>query len=468
MQEIYKIDPQSEHINFLLTRWVNMQEDAINVYQEKVLSTPGDYQKEVAKAINQKQFKWVNEVAADPEKLQNPELWLLASGYLNIFQGNYKEAEKLFNQANIFVKAGDLAIKDQIRLMNLINNVSQVKEINKTTEAKLITDLNWLLHEAYPNKKYEDPMRFEYANNWVKKYLASVYKVQKNTVMAELLDSNKTFYDKESNGIAMEKFFLNKNKTAWEELFVGLYPYNLSDIYQCRAINLFYNNKLDDAIAMYEKIVPVSMKTYNYQTGKYETQMVDYKDNLLFGNPFNGKIKDCNDCDHNAKQSVKYSVFTMLQKMKELKNNVENGVDVYNNALLLANAYYNTSYFGNARAFYYNSIFGEYGNYISKENQSKLFDLSQAKKYYDIAFKAATDNEQRAKISYMLAKVERNNYYFNQFFKKETYWGYNYDQVMVKKWDGFNKLKQDYSDTKYYQDVIKECGYFRTYLGLQR
>src|SRR5690606_11087906 len=141
---------------------------------------------------------------------------------------------------------------------------------------------------------------------------------------------------------------------------------------------------------------------------------------------------------HQAKQSVKYTSLSMLRKMKEMKTNIEVGNDVYNNALLLANAYYNTSYFGNARAFYYNSIFGEWGsNYISKENQSKLFDLSQAKKYYELAFKAASDNEQRAMISYMLAKVERNEFYFEDYFIPNTYWGYGYDQDMIKKWDGF-------------------------------
>lgn len=467
MQEIYKLDPKSKHINFLLTRWVNQQENAINVYQEKAISSPGNYQKEVAKAIDQKQFKWIKEVASKPELLQNPELWYLASGYLNVFQGNHKEAEKQFALASKSVKANDQLAKNQIRLMNLINNVSQVTKIDGSVENKLITDLNWLLYEVPENIKYDNPFRYNYATNWVKKYLSSVYKNQGNQVMAELLNSNKVFYDSEKNGQAMEEFFLKKNKTAWEELFIGLYPYNISDIYECRAINLFYAGKLDQAIAMYEKIYPIKMRTYDYDAGKYVTKMVDYNQHELYGNPFNGKIKDCNDCDHEAKQSVKYTSLSLLKKMKEMQENVASGNDVYNNALLLGNAYYNLSYFGNARAFYYNSIFGEYGsNYISKENQPKLFDLSQATKYYEIALQAASDNEQRAKITYLLTKIERNNFYYNQYFSTDSYWGYG--DVMFKKWNGFKKLKQDYSDTKYYQEVIKECGYFRKYLGLEK
>lgn len=469
MQEIYKIDSKSEHINFLLTRWVNIQESSINVYQEKAISNPGNYQKEVAKAINQKQFKWISEVASKPDLLQNPELWYLVTGYLNIFQGNFKVAEKQFDQAKIYIKAGDQLAKNQIRLMQLINKVSQVKTISTKEEATLIEDLNWLLYEVPENGDYRNPFRSSYAMSWVKNYLSSVYKNQGNNTMSEILKSDSAFYNNEKNGVAMEAFFLKNNKTAWEELFIGLYPYNISDIYECRAINLFYAGKLDEAIAMFEKIYPIKMRKYDYNTNLYSTEFVDYNKRLLYGNPFNGRISDCNDCDHQAKQSVKYSSLDMLRKMKEMRTNVEVGNDIYNNALLLANAYYNTSYFGNARSFYYNSIFGEWGgNYISKENQHKLFDLSQAKKYYEIAFQAASDNEQRAKISYMLAKVERNEFYFENYFKPNTYWRYGYDQVMVKKWDGFKRLKQDYSDTKYYQEVIKECGYFRTYLGLEK
>lgn len=466
MQEIYKLDPKSEHINFLLTRWVNIQEEAINIYREKAITIPANYQQEVAKAINQSQFDWVREVTSKPELLHNPELWYLATGYLNVFQGNYKEAENDFAQASKLNSTDNKLVENQIRLLNLINSVSQVKEISPKIEAKLGDDLTWLFTDTSLDQ--DDLFRSGYAKTWITKYLSAVYKNTKNPLMAEVLYADKTFFDDEGNGNAMEELFLKKNKTAWEELFVSLYPYNISDIYECRAINLYYAGKLDEAIAMFQKIKPIPLKTYNHKTDKYEIQMVDYKDNELYGNPFNGKIEDCNDCDHQAKQTVKYSSLSMLQRMKEMKTNIGKGKDVYNNALLIGNAYYNTSYFGNARSFYYNPIFGESGsNYISKDNQSKLYDLKQAKKYYEIALKSARDREQRAKITYMLAKVERNNFYYDRYFSQEDYWGYDPEKIMVKKWDGFNSLKTNYSDTKYYQEVINECGYFRTYLGMK-
>jgi len=195
--------------------------------------------------------------------------------------------------------------------------------------------------------------------------------------------------------------------------------------------------------------------------------MVDYKATELPGNPFNGKIKDCNDCDHAAKQSVKYSQLQFLKKVKEMQDKIAAGEDVYNNALLVGNAFYNASYFGNARTFYYNNIISEYGNSISDEHAKILYGMDNVKKYYTMAQKAAANNEQKAKMAYMLAKIERNEFYTNQYFTRaEGYWGYK-DGADFKKWQGFVDLKNNYSDTRYYQEVINECGYFRKYLGLQ-
>jgi len=67
-------------------------------------------------------------------------------------------------------------------------------------------------------------------------------------------------------------------------------------------------------------------------------------------------------------------------------------------------------------------------------------------------------------MAYLEAKVERNEFYANKYQNKEYYWGAGWDDPMFKKWKGFQELATLYSDTKYYQDVLNECGYFRSYL----
>ena len=146
-----------------------------------------------------------------------------------------------------------------------------------------------------------------------------------------------------------------------------------------------------------------------------------------------------------------------LKTMQEMKQNIDKGIDVYNNNLLLANAFYNISYHGNARLFYEGNIIGEYGNNVSEQYYDMLCKDKYAKIYYQKAFAAATNNEQKAKCLYLMSKIERNNFYNTKEFDSEN--------RAFKAFDGFKKLKSEYKDTKYYQEVINECGYFRSYVG---
>ena len=130
---------------------------------------------------------------------------------------------------------------------------------------------------------------------------------------------------------------------------------------------------------------------------------------------------------------------------------------------MIGNAFYNASYFGSIRAFYHNRIIGEYGLGIDPENQEVLLGMGNAKKYYLLAQKHATTDEQRAKMAYLLAKIERNEFYIQTYFSKPDNYGFgaDYDDVLVKDWKGFQELRNKYRHTQYYKEVIRECGYFR-------
>lgn len=465
MQKLYEINPASKHLDFLLSRWVNINEQSINVYTEYE-ELDGDAKKikeEFKDKINMTQLKWINSVA-DDKRTSNPYIWKSTAAYFNSFAGDYQKSANQLQEA--FQLAQNEAQKVQIRSLRLLNNMLSVNEMNTAGEGKLIEDVNWLFYDEANVNYYTLTTRVYYLQTFAKKYISALYKEENNKLMAELAYPVTGFFKDQKQSEAMEQLLLGKTKTAWQELFVGIYPYKLADIYESRGIYLFYEDKIDEAIAEVEKIPPFERQGYNSRTKRYETITVDYKTQELLGNPFNGKIKDCNDCDHQAKQSVKYSQLSFLKKVKEMQEKIANGEDVYNNALLIGNAFYNASYFGNARAFYYNSIINEYGNNISNEHAQMLYGMNNVKKYYAMAQKAAETNEQKAKIAYMSAKVERNEFYTVNYFNQPYFYPYG-DFVSFQKWKGFVDLKENYSDTKYYQEVINECGYFRKYLGMQ-
>jgi hypothetical protein len=142
------------------------------------------------------------------------------------------------------------------------------------------------------------------------------------------------------------------------------------------------------------------------------------------------------------------------------------GAEVYTNAMLAANAFYNITHYGNARAFYYCKIMGEYQSspdLIDAQFRPMLLDMNLATQYYTQALNAAKTDEQKAKCYFMLAKCERNKFYNDSIYNKKGYqYGDNANLPEFLPWNGFKSLKQ-YNTTKFYQEAIRECGYFRSY-----
>ncbi|TDS11039.1 hypothetical protein [Sphingobacterium paludis] len=454
MSKIYALQPNSPHFDFLLTRWVNEQESTVNDYYNAQSSTyPWDGTK-----IDRKTLSWLGDILQQPKKLHNPALVYLAYGYVNMFIKEHDRASDAYTKARRYSKKKPL-IAAQIRLFNILNEVAQLKRIEKNEEKRLLPELVWLYQEVPKDSTLVPTFRHEYAAGWIKGALSTIFQKNNNALMAELWDSKPGFYDNNEQGASMEKFLLQESKSGWNTLAANLYPYTLSDIYESRSIYAYYQQRFDEAVDLMERATPQQVRA---ERG-YDD--LHYNQAELRGNPFNGRIKDCNDCDHAAPQKVKYTKLDFLRKVDELRKNVDQGIDVYTNALLLGNAYYNTSYYGNARVFYYNTIIGEFGNYIRTKNQPYLLGMDNARKYYETALKAAQDKEQRAKVWYLLAKVDRNDFYSNRYLTHDDYYWADPTQTMFKAWDGFKKLKEDYADSQYYREVIRECGYFRSYLA---
>lgn len=436
IKEIYKLNPASAHLDFLLTRLVNKAEVKLN----ETGST--DYHRMLKEPSDKDALQVVTNVANDG-KTTKPYLWHLAAGYLNVLADNHAMATIFFDKAEK-ASPNTVMAKQQLQLLKLINALSGIDHLDAQSEAALLPDLNWL-YNTVP-KIQQTAFRYHHAAEWSKRYISSLYQSQQNTVMAELFNRQEKFYQTPANLETMKAFLQKPGKTAWEQLAMGLYPITLSDVFEYQAVTSAYAGKMDAAIAFME-------------------QSPNSKDTQLLGNPFNGKIKDCHDCDHEATQKVKYTKLSFLKKMKEMLTFVEINQDVYNNSLLVANGFYNMTYFGNARVFYYGAIMNQYGNYIDPAYQSQLLGCAPARRYYQKAFDAATTPEQKAKCQYMLAKCDRNDFYTNRYHTKQDFYGDT--DVDFKAWDGFKKLKGEYAGTSYYKDVIKECGYFRKYLGME-
>ncbi|MEC4048003.1 hypothetical protein OX284_001065 [Flavobacterium sp. SUN046] len=441
IQNIYQLQPNSPHLEFLLSRLVNKEEVLNNQLTEGKSFLE---RRSIAKdSLDKEALKLVEQIAKEG-KTTKPYMWQVAAGYLQTMNGNYQQAQTYYDLAEKGQPNTSLVAK-QMRLLRFVNNLSSMDQINEENAGLLLKDLKWLHFEL--NDSNETVFRWNNASIWSKKYLSALYKYRGNEVMAEMFDRKAGFYSNENNLAAMKAFLANPNKSEIEKIAQQNYDVSLGDIYEYQSVMATFKNNSTEAIT-------------------YMQQAEGNKDLVFDANPFNGNIKDCHDCDFAAFQKRKYTQLQFLQIIKEMQDKLSKKEDPYNNNLLLANAFYNITFFGNGRSFYSGNIIDYEGDYTETDPyESMITNCSLAKSYYEKAFQAAENDEQRAKCQYMLAKCERNQYYTNKFENITSSWLYDRDKVNFLAWGGFKALKNDYSKTKYYQEVIKECGYFDVYIN---
>lgn len=438
IREIYHLDPQSSKLDLLLARAVNTTEQqfltGVNNYN------PVNMNKDTTGTAIQTLISGI----AEAGNTGKPWIWQLAAGYLDMLHGNFAGAATYYARAEKTVPR-EKGAQAQFRLLKFLNKVSSAKIIDKTKENEWLPDLQWL---GSLDTKTEPTFRFYDAYQWIRHIIALKYRSQNALVQAECFNSTSAFYLQDKNVEALKTFLNKPSKTPYEVLCTGLSVMKQTDLNEYQAIRLCLADKIEDAITRIGDAGPSATT-------------------VLPGNPFNGRINDCHDCDHEAVQKIKYTKLSFLQKIKEMKDKIAAGQDIYTNSMLLGNAFYNITHYGNARVFYECKILGSGQSepwIIDSSFRPLLTDMTVAVSYYTQAFKAAGTDEQKAKCQYMLAKCQRNEWYNQTIYDdRKNQYGRNEHHPDFIAWEGFKALSQ-YSNTQYYKDLIKECGYFRTYI----
>jgi hypothetical protein len=419
MKEIYALDPKSDLLDLLLTRAVNIEEEQLS---------PETKLKEFK--INKELFSFVKTVADNKNTLK-PYLWYLVSAYFNTVAGDFKKAESYLAKTQAYAKTDEL-LADQIHLIKMMAKIDQYKP-SAQQEAEIQKELSWI--GKYSGKT---SLRASFMYDWSLKQLSMKYFAMGDSIKGTLLLRQATpqFYNNQQNWKLMVDFMNKNNKSAFDEYLLEIYPVNLDEVVCYQAVNLFYNGKQNEAKTL--------LNIYPYSG-----------DANLPADPFLIHINDCHDCDHEAGTSNPYSIKSLMEKMIEMEEQLKNSPkDAANIYFQLANAYYNITYYGNSRTFYYSLIGGlERGEWTFS---NPIYNCTKAIQYYQKAMELSSSNEFKAKCCFMASKCEQNNLYMN--------WPENYNGDF-KSGSYFRLLKDKFSKTKYYQEIIKECGYFRTYVS---
>jgi hypothetical protein len=436
LNEIYALDPRSEKLNVLLTRAINKEEHRFSGWEPYSGNRSFSIKKDTLKS----ELYELTTRIAKADNTNQPWMWHMAAGYLEMLTGNTQKATVSYKLAEKKLPKEVLA-QAQLRLLKLINTIAGTSKADLKLEKQVLADLEWLTNGSIPTD-----FRRTTALNWIRETLSNRYKAQKEFIKAVCFSDYYEFYTSNKNIEAMKSFLNKPDKTPYELYYAKLYTLTTYDLLEYQAIDLAMEDKLEEAIKKLEGI-PAA-------------------EHGMPGNPFNGRIQDCHDCDHEAVQKIQYTKLSLLKKMKEMEDKIKAGAEVYSNAMLVANAFYNITHYGNARAFYEGKVIGEwhYSPFsIDSVFRGLLTDMKMATKYYTLALNAAKTNEQKAKCHFMLAKCERNQWYNETIFKNNSsQWGDRSTLPDFLPWNGFKSLQQ-YSNTQFYKEAIKECSYFREY-----
>lgn len=441
IREISKLDTKNEHIDFLLAHFINNEEKRLN--SEAEFKNATEYKTVLKENVNPEAVLLIDSIAGQ-ENTSRPFLWYMGAGYFQILAGNYKLADIYLEKSSKLISNKPLAV-NQIRLLQLVNNILKIDSITKKHEDKLVSELDWLYNKC-PNDSIKS-FRYNHTVSWSKNYLSSLYKSQGNHVFSELLGPSTNYYIKQSNIDDMIEYLTKKDMSNWDSILIGQYAFTLSDLYDYVSIKntYMYPDNLDKALYFME------LSQHSYDT--------------LDCDPFLGRIKDIYQCSESNAPLIRFTKRDLLIQMKNLQSLIAKGERTYEHYLALGNAFYNISYFGNSREFYFNPIINNYGIYIDPLYKSWLLNSSIANAYYNNALQVARNNEQKALCVYMMTKCERNNFYTERYYEDGFIRdSYNQDTNYLA-WNGFVKLKNEYSHTSFYKQVIQECGYFKSYLS---
>ena len=370
---------------------------------------------------------------ADTQKAYKPYLWNAAIGHLYALIGDNPAATSYLDRAEKEVGA-DAAVAAQVRMTRLLVRAGNGKTADKSMEPYLASELSWLADSK--NSRASD------LSSYVLELISKRYRTSGDALRAQLLhdDPAADLYRSNARMDALAEFMAKPDKSPFDEFITRNYSrkYDAPQLMEIRAINDLYAGKFKSAAELLAKAKP--------EAGNLK----------LEADPFGSRLRDCQDCDIDDKSTPRYTRMAFIRRLMTLAAQAEQpGAPGAAASLLVGNALYNMSYYGNGRLIYHT----EHSNF---PNRSPLTTQTQlAEKYYKRAMERSPDREVQAKACFMAAKTEQNRYFANQNSKNQPVAD---PQVTTHSPVYFKLLKERYAETKYYQEVVRECSYFRFYV----
>ncbi len=431
MEKVAEIDPKSSFLELMMARQINKAErNAFPTYMNHQDRTKLGFP---VRGSGARQIKVIEQVLSS-SKVKNRDFWMYAKGFFKLidydFDGARKSLKKIKKGSDLYEDA--FALQFALKLIELKElrgeqETQMWDEFKKDGVGPKCTDLGEFMMDVF-NKKYAQQ------GDDVKAYLC----LSPTIAMRENLEL--TFLEK------LERYYSRKDLNAFEEHLAIKSTGGLQDVIEMKGTWYLKNADYANAIGEFKKLsAAVTSDIPGYESMEYyqphlfggdfrhwySTPFEEQCDNVYKKYDFLGDAKD------------KLTLAQTLLKLEDMAK--KGGNESANYYYLLGNAYYNMSPAGWHRPI----LHYREGNY--SHNLGDGYSYNVAEDYYEKARMASTDKEFKAKMTYMMAKVEQA-FGYNGLRKNES-------------GSYFEELVEQYANTNYYQEVLDECGYFRDYVN---
>lgn len=428
LRELHALDPKSDLLALLLAREVNKIEVTRGFHSYGVVEKR-------PQATDTALEKFVDERAARGDVVE-PWLWELAAAHLHGIAGERAAADRLLDRAAAHAPARP-EVQQQQRVTRLLARVAALTSPDPAAEPWLARELTWVRDTANGGDRAKSGnARMQALLDAVNARLSALYLKAGNSVLSVCLkdDESPLYLDPKSID-ALTRFLDRKDKTAFEAYAASLHRTPRPVLTEIKALAALYGGDIEAAAKL---VAPKPGALLETPT--------------LNADPFHARINDCHDCDAADPKHAVYTKAEVIVRLDALRREAERNPKVAaQNWFEIGTALYNITYYGNSRVMYDDRMpqFTPRGDYKPLPGQ-----MERAMEYFRKAHDAATDRELKAKAAYMAAKCELGLFYEK---RKE-----GDPDFIAGTW--FHALRDRYADTKYYAEVLQECGYFRAFV----
>lgn len=428
-QEILKLDAKSTLVPLLVVRELARTESLIDA---SFTNQPTTTQVTAQKKAYLRLETLANKLATNPASAK-PWLYELIAGHIAAKRGDLATARTRMAKA-VAGAPGDKRVASQAKASLAVALVADWK-LNPQNEAELATLMRGI-----------DPAfaRMHSVTNTVRTKLALAYATANKIVDAEFLahtvsddfDTGDDSLARKINAKWQSVPFLKEmiartdQRTTELDRFIVDGSHVKDDLQLDLAVRLTLDGDFAGAKAVFDKTTA--------------------KSQLLKTDPFVIHVIDCHDCDHEKLgEKAQWTHKNLVARLAELELTAKGGGEAgAQAALALGNALYNITHHGNARSF-------------TDPTHQSTTDARLAERYYKKVYDSSGNRELKAKAAWLAAKAELGT----QIYKEQNARPDDFIDAGMMTPKTWFPIFAKFANTKYYKEVIKECGRFRAYVA---